>query len=262
MAQSWIKLHTDLLHDPKILKLDPVGRLAWIGLLLLARHGRPTGTWKACSAETAAADLCEVLQIGNHPNGDEEVGCVRAALDSLTTNRSIRVTRDGLVVVTHWKNRQGETRPSSDPSEVRERVRLHRSRNANVTRCNAMKRGVTPDKKRGEEIRRDQKDTPQPPKGGVLAPFDSFWTAYPKKRAKGDALKAWKALKPDATLTARILAAVRSQSASADWRKAQGRYIPYPATWLRAQRWEDILDAPIDDAALPSVFEGRDDGTS
>jgi hypothetical protein len=79
-------------------------------------------------------------------------------------------------------------------------------------------------------------------RSGVPSGFTEFWTAYPKKRAKGDALKAWTALKPDAPLLARILHAVESQRETPDWLKAQGRYIPYPATWLRAQRWEDVLD--------------------
>lgn len=73
--------------------------------------------------------------------------------------------------------------------------------------------------------------------------FEKFWTAYPKKLAKVDALKAWTALKPDAPLLARILQALESQRESPDWQKAQGRYIPYPATWIRAHRWEDELDS-------------------
>ena len=48
---------------------------------------------------------------------------------------------------------------------------------------------------------------------------------WPKKRAKGDALKAWKALDPDEDLVARIVAAVGPARSSADWRREAGRYI-------------------------------------
>jgi translation initiation factor IF-1 len=69
--------------------------------------------------------------------------------------------------------------------------------------------------------------------------FDAFWEVYPKKRAKGQAVKAWKALKPAAELQARILEAVQVQARFPEWRKEGGQFVPYPASWLRARRWED-----------------------
>lgn len=69
--------------------------------------------------------------------------------------------------------------------------------------------------------------------------FDRFWIQYPKKRSKGDAEKAWNALKPDEQLQDRIHDALERAKTSADWRKDGGQYIPYPATWLRAKGWED-----------------------
>ena len=72
--------------------------------------------------------------------------------------------------------------------------------------------------------------------------FNDFWNAYPKKKAKGDAERAWKGIIPDAALQARIRAAVASQALSDDWQRDAGKWIPYPATWLRAKRWEDTQD--------------------
>lgn len=71
------------------------------------------------------------------------------------------------------------------------------------------------------------------------AGFDDFWMAYPKKKAKEAAKKAWDKLRPDEELQGVILQAVQDQSASPDWKKAGGQYIPYPATWLNNRRWED-----------------------
>jgi len=31
---------------------------------------------------------------------------------------------------------------------------------------------------------------------------------------------------------------------SPEWTKDNGKYIPYPATWLNAKGWEDELDEP------------------
>lgn len=73
----------------------------------------------------------------------------------------------------------------------------------------------------------------------IVSGFEKFWTTYPKKKSKGDAEKAWNALKPDEQLQDRIHDALERAKTSADWRKDGGQYIPYPATWLRAKGWED-----------------------
>lgn len=71
--------------------------------------------------------------------------------------------------------------------------------------------------------------------------FESFWSAYPKKTAKQQALKAWQKLSPDEKLTAAILSSLERQKKCDQWTKDNGRYIPYPATWLNGRRWEDDM---------------------
>ena len=71
--------------------------------------------------------------------------------------------------------------------------------------------------------------------------FSQFWKAYPKKRSKGQAEKAWQRLKPDERLQGEILGAVQRATKSEDWTRDGGRYIPHPATWLNATGWEDEL---------------------
>lgn len=72
--------------------------------------------------------------------------------------------------------------------------------------------------------------------------FTRFWKAYPKKKSKGDAEKAWS--KVDASLLTDILEAIDNQKRSEQWTKDGGKYIPYPATWLRAKGWEDEVESP------------------
>lgn len=69
--------------------------------------------------------------------------------------------------------------------------------------------------------------------------FQKFWEIYPIKKSKGDAIKAWNKLKPNEELLNQILDAVRKQKTSEDWTKDNGKFIPYPATWLNGQRWLD-----------------------
>ena len=90
------------------------------------------------------------------------------------------------------------------------------------------------------------------PRAGSLAEsFERFWSVYPKKRNKGDALKAWRALKPSEELVTAILAAVERARESVQWRKDEGQFIPYPASWLRARGWED--EEHVDVVPLPQT---------
>lgn len=73
--------------------------------------------------------------------------------------------------------------------------------------------------------------------------FDKFWEVYPKKVSKGAAAKAWEYTKHKRPPTARIVAAVEEQKKTNDWRKDGGKYIPHPATWLRANGWENDIES-------------------
>lgn len=77
--------------------------------------------------------------------------------------------------------------------------------------------------------------------------FDEFWQAYPRKKARQDALKAWGALRPDVDLQGTMLGALERQKLTPDWRKNEGQYIPHPAKWLRQRLWEDHLDVTLPD---------------
>lgn len=94
---------------------------------------------------------------------------------------------------------------------------------------------------------RHQETPPNPRKRGNVHEFppgfDSFWAAYPRKTAKPKAAQAFARLSPDATLLGTMLAAVSAQSRSEQWTKDGGQFIPHPASWLNARRWEDEAPA-------------------
>jgi uncharacterized protein YdaU (DUF1376 family) len=64
--------------------------------------------------------------------------------------------------------------------------------------------------------------------------FARFWAAYPRKDAKAKALPAFRRQKAGAVLD-RILADIASRRQ--EW--ADPQFIPMPATYLNARRWED-----------------------
>ncbi|MCT1685479.1 hypothetical protein [Pseudoglutamicibacter cumminsii] len=81
--------------------------------------------------------------------------------------------------------------------------------------------------------------TPQKPKPKPRTypdDFETFWDAYPRRTAKADAYKAWKAATKRATPETITTAAARY---AADPNLPDPQYIPYPATWLRSDSWDN-----------------------
>ena len=70
--------------------------------------------------------------------------------------------------------------------------------------------------------------------------FEQFWSLYPRKIAKGAALKAWTKLTPMEQQQA--LEALPNHIKHWEIKKTHIDYIPYPASWINAARWEDVLD--------------------
>ena len=86
-----------------------------------------------------------------------------------------------------------------------------------------------------------------------MSEFDAFWKAYPKRLAKGDARKAWHQTEAIRPALPELMAAIEAQCRSDQWRKNDGQFIPYPATFLRQERWSDELKV-----TLPGVVQGKE----
>lgn len=69
--------------------------------------------------------------------------------------------------------------------------------------------------------------------------FQDFWAAYPVKRGRLDALKAWTKLNPPPLVIPQMLEAIEQQKRCKQWRDG---FIPWPATWLRRGCWLDELN--------------------
>lgn len=101
-----------------------------------------------------------------------------------------------------------------------------------------------------KEGKEKEKPTPNPPSSSCKAGmFDRFWAAYPRKVAKADAKKAFDAVMNSTadrnaeTLVRTMLDSLYRFRSSYDWVKDNGKFIPYPATWIRQRRWEDEFPA-------------------
>lgn len=89
--------------------------------------------------------------------------------------------------------------------------------------------------------------------GGVPSGFDRFWEAYPRRVGKQDALKAWGQLAPDDDLVDLIVAGVERWKTCDQWTRDGGKFICYPATFLRGRRWEEDDNPDVPPAPGPGA---------
>ena len=90
-----------------------------------------------------------------------------------------------------------------------------------------------------ESSEEENKDEYEEEKENNNSLFGEFWAAYPKKRNKPDAERAFKKLKANKELLSVILKALKKHQKLRQWQDKQ--YIPNPATWLNGRMWEDEI---------------------
>lgn len=160
--------------------------------------------------------------------------------------RRVEIVEGGWQILNYTKYRNGLKQPDATNAE---RQRRFRKRNAEKVTRNGSAVTVTKSHAQAEAYAEAYADaealntqSPPPPlKGGASVSdqaFGRFWDAYPKKVSKGDAKKAWETGKCHKHIDA-ILASLEKHKTWTEWTKENGRYIPYPATWLRAMGWEN-----------------------
>lgn len=116
-------------------------------------------------------------------------------------------------------------------------------RNRKMQETKSSEGGTKSENVNKEEEESKEEIPPIVPQGTDML-FDRFWNAYPKKKGKESARRAWKKLAPDMALCRVMAKALDRQRQSGDWQREGGQFIPYPATWLNGRRWEDEEDKP------------------
>lgn len=162
----------------------------------------------------------------------------------------------GVVVIRHWKIHNYIQNDRFKPTVyVEEKAQLSKgSDNAYQVDTNRIQNVSSLDTQvrlgkdsKGKDSIGEVKSLAHPEVSGVVeeTPFDIFWKAYPRKTGKGDARKKFaKALTK--TSFDNIMEALRRVKASAQWQKDDGQFVPYPATWLNQERWDDEVGQSAD----------------
>lgn len=218
MANQWLRLWHDMPTDPKWRTISKASgqrigdvMAVYVHMLVCASNATERGRTQSFNSE----DVASALDLDT-----EQVEQIITAMQGRVLDGDL---------LKGWENRQVAR---EDGSAERAKAWREAQKAASERTPTATERKRTPDKDKDKE---KKKDTP--------SAFDVFWNAYPKKEAKKDAAAVFAKLDPNPELLSVILAALATKSASFDWTKEKGKYIPLPATWLRAERWTDETPA-------------------
>lgn len=102
---------------------------------------------------------------------------------------------------------------------------------------------VDPKHKEHKETKKNPKQRDRKP-GGSMEGFEEFWRYFPRRRGRGEAEKSW----PKAVAAAEgdveaILCGLKVQiGTDALDMKDNGKFCPWPATWLNQKRWMDEVE--------------------
>jgi hypothetical protein len=252
MADDWIKMRTDLYRDPKVcviadMLMDSDSDLSRHISQITQRNMTITRNVMRNVTVGALVSVWGVLRHRGKRIGDDLVvkGCNCLVIDDVSdvpgfglamfSVKWVEEVGDDLVFPRFFEEFNVDPTHDSKAKNA-ERQRRYRENKSNATRNVT----VTSQSNAREEKRREENIT------NIAQAFDDkfnkFWKLYPKKKSKGDAEKAFKQLRIDDPLLTEILLSLELACKSEDWMKDGGKYIPYPASWLRAKGWLDVID--------------------
>lgn len=227
MAGEWIKVELTTPDKPEVLRMSRI-----LGIDKDAVFGKLIRLWAWFDRNSVDGAVDGVV------DGDVDALCYQtgfsAALVSVGwLHFDCNAER---VSIPRFDRHNGESaKKRALKNEAQARWRLNRDGCVDVQQSTT---ASTREEKRREEV-------------NTLEGFAEFWLAYPKKKNKGDAEKAWKKLKPDLAV---CLTAIATAKESNSWKKDNGQFIPYPASWLNAKAWEDSDDAGGEDSFWRGVL--------
>lgn len=212
MAQGYIKLYRQLTeHEFWKEKRIFSKAEAWIDILLMMNHedkkvllGNQLVLVKRGSRITSIKQLCDRWGWSN-----TKVALYLTLLESDQMIYKKSDTKKTVLTVVNWDLYQIETSQKRCKNDTKT-IRGHTNNN---------------------DIRMIKND-----KEIYRSMFDEFWSQYPKKQAKQDAVRAWDKIKMTEDLYTTIMEGLSKSKQSKQW--AEG-YIPNAATWLNGRRWED-----------------------
>ncbi len=222
---GYTKLFNSILMST-IWREDDKTRIVWITLLAMAD--------KNGIAETSIPSLADAARVSFED-------CL-ASLDKLKSPDKYSRTKDhegrrveecdgGFLLLNHSKYR---AKMSADERREYNRIKQKEFRSVKNLSANVIDKSNVSALSAHTEAKADS-DTE-----AVTKAFEEFWLVYPRKVSKKDAFNAFKKAIKKCRLET-LLVSVKTHSRSHGWTKDDGKFIPYPASWLNGERWNDNL---------------------
>lgn len=226
--KGWIKVHRALAEHH--VASDPGSLSVWIHILLLANHRETKRQINGRVVNVLAGQLITSRKSISTKTGVNE-SKVERVLKMLQSEHLIEqhgTSKFRVISITNWDTYQQTEQQDEQPVNSR--------RTASEQQVNTPEEILPAGSiQEGKECK-EKKTTPSKLDVADQA-FDSFWNLYPKKVSKVSARKAWKKVRPAEYQI--VMAGLAAQVSSQGWKKDDGQWVPNPATWLNAERWND-----------------------
>lgn len=264
MAGDWIKMRVDLYRDPKVCALADAlmktdGDLARYINQNTQRDMNVTRNVMRNVAVGALLSVWGVMRSRGKRIDDDLVcrGVTALVIDDITEVQGFGAAMlsvgwveeiDGAIVFPRFFEEHNTDPTESAKQKNAERQRRFREKKqaekSNVT-DNVI---ITPreEKRREENILNNNAQTLPEKRTSIATRFDKFWAAYPLKKSKGQAEKAFSKINPDEPMLETMIQAIRKQVLHRQQLQAAGQFVPelkHPSTWLNAKAWEDELES-------------------
>lgn len=239
---GWIKLYRSILNNPFMCSADVLG--TWVYILLNVAYQPEDVVFKGKRITLQPGQgLFKIRQMA------KEIGVSHSKLNrninlfkSETQIETQTSTQNTLITVVNW----GKYQISETQNETQVEHEWNTSGTPTYYKRNKEIKNIRNNNNIVDLFNESENENKQNPPDK----FDVFWKEYPKKKGIGAARKAFaKAIKKASLET--LIEAVRKQKQGDQWKKDKGKFIPYPATWLNQERWEDEVDDNGDGTGYP-----------
>lgn len=229
---GYFKIWRDLFNKPIWLNSTPEQKTILISIIKMANWTENSWEWnkktyhcKAGEFITSYSKICETCGKGvTHQN-------VRTALkrfqnlEFLTYQTTVGEYGGIKVIITNWDKYQNEINTSTNTSLT------HHQHIANTSLTIIEK---------DKNIRNK--------KNNISFDFDEFFSNYPRKESKQEAIKSFEKALKDGVMLDKILDGVKRYKKFVEEKKIERRFIKLPTTWLNQGCWDDDYGESVENA--------------
>lgn len=168
-----------------------------------------------------------------------QFSCWLAELEVIDCIRPFSVDGESYYYISHFKDHQTINKPSQTRNPTPPDIVIHQCNTTTVVLPSEVEIEREVEEKKEVEVK--EKLTSAHSKKINGQGFDDFWEAYPRKAGKLSAKKSFEKVSKLKTFPGieAVLMAINKQKTWQQWATDNGKFIPYPATWLNQERWND-----------------------